>query len=837
MVECFDRKVGSEMKMNTALQDLRYAARILRNRPGFTLVAVVTLSLGIGANTAIFSVVHAVLLRPLPFPHPDQLVLVRDDLTGRQQENVGLSVDELKDLQERSGVFDQISALWSVDANLTGSDRPERIELMAVSPNYFSLLGASAQLGRVFGPQDRSPGFAEGVVISDGLWRRLFGADPNVLGHKVYADNDLYTVIGVMPAGFRHPGKTLRNDVDMWATAGFSANPFGPPVRGARILPGAIGRLKEGLDVKQAQAKLDAFVANLRNEFPKEYPADSGWTVRLLPAHEALVGNVQTTLLVLLGAVGLVLLIGCVNIANLLLARASGRRREMAIRLALGAGRGRLIAQLLTESLLLALMGGLVALLVVAGTMSLILSFLPADIPRLNEVGINPTVLGFVFVISSVTGLLFGLVPALQASRPDVVNNLKEGSLGSGLGGAHQRFRSGLVIAEFALSLVLMIAAGLLLRSFGRLMDVNPGFDASNILLAHIWLPVPNNPDLDPYRDPSKRSLFVKEILDKTKVLPGVRYAAISSGNGVPLIGPHNSGTFTIEDQGNVDSSLPVALGSAVSADYFRVLGAPLVRGRLFTEGDDFKAPNVAIVDEAFAARFFQNQDPVGHRIKRGGRGSNAPWMTITGVVGNIKSDSFDQPDQPHLYLPILQTPGYAMAVYLKTETAPVGLINSLRERVRAVDPNLPLFGERTMEDVVADSLAQRRFAMQVVGLFGVLALLLASIGIYGVMAYSVNQRTREIGIRVALGASRGNILRWVLQQGVALIGAGVAVGLLAAFAMSRLLRSLLFNVAPTDIITYAALAALLAIVALFACYIPARRATKVDPLVALRYE
>jgi putative ABC transport system permease protein len=360
---------------------------MLRNRPGFTAVAIITLSLGIGANTAIFSVVDAVLLRPLPFPNPEKIVLVRDDLSGRQAVNVGLSVDELKDLQERSGVFEQVSAVWPVDANLTGSDRPERIELLGVSPNYFSLLGANAQLGRVFGPQDQAAGFAEGVVISDGLWRRVFGSDPNILGRKVYADSDLYTVVGVMPPGFRHPGQTLRNEVEMWATAGYSANPFGPPVRGQRILPGAIGRIKPELTVSQAQAKIDALVASLHSEFPKEYPPEAGWTVKLMPALETLVGGVQTTLLVLLGAVGLVLLIGCVNIANLLLARSSGRQREMAIRLAMGAGRGRLIAQLLTESLLLSFVGGIVALLVVSLLKNVLLTLVPADIPRLNEVG------------------------------------------------------------------------------------------------------------------------------------------------------------------------------------------------------------------------------------------------------------------------------------------------------------------------------------------------------------------------------------------------------------------------------------------------------------------
>jgi len=826
------------MKIQTAWQDLRFARRMLRNRPGFTLVAVITLSLGIGANTAIFSVVNAVVLKPLPFPNPEQIVLVRDDLTGRQVENVGLSVDELKDLQERSGVFEQLSALWPVDANLTGSDRPERIELLAVSPNYFSLLGASAQLGRVFGPQDQAQGFAEGVVISDGLWKRLFASNPNILGRTIYADTDRYTIIGVMPPTFRHPGKTLRNDVDMWGTAGFTGNPFpSPPIRGQRMLPGAIGRLKPGLDPKQAQAKIDSFIAQLRSEYPKDYPADQGWTVRLLPAHEALVGNVQTTLLVLLGAVGLVLLIGCVNIANLLLARASGRRREMAIRLALGAGRWRLVFQLLTESLLLALIGGAVALLVVSTLMNLIVALLPPEIPRLNEVGINATVLLFVFVISTVTGLLFGLVPALQASKPDLVVNLKDGSQGTGVAARHQRFRSGLVVVEFALSLVLMIAAGLLLKSFGRLLEVNPGFDPHNVLMARIWLPVPNNPELDPYRDPAKRSAFIREVLGRVGTLPGVRYAAIGTGFGVPLNGQHITGGFTIENQASADNSVPTAQLSAVSANFFSALNTPVLRGRVFADSDDEKGSKVALVDEALAHRYFPNQDPVGLRIKRGGRASDAPWLTITGVVGNIKSDSFEQPDQPHLYIPILQAPSYTMAVYLKTDSDPKTLTKTLRDQIQQVDPNLPLFGERTMEEIVSESLAQRRFALQVVGLFGVLALLLASIGIYGVMAYSVNQRTREIGIRVALGASRRAILGWVLRQGVVLIAIGLTTGLVAAFGLTRLLRSLLFEVAPTDFITYGILAAVLGVVALFACYIPARRATKVDPLVALRYE
>jgi putative ABC transport system permease protein len=826
-----------QSNMNT-LHNLRYAARTLRNNLGFTLVAVLTLAFGIGANTAIFSVVNAVVLRPLPFPKPEQIVIIRDDLTGRQIEDVGLSVDELKDLQERAGVFEQVSAVWPVDANLTGSERPERIELLAVSPNYFALLGAHAQLGRVFGPEEQqAKGFAEGVVISDGLWKRLYGSDRNILGRKVYADTDLYTIIGVMPPGFRHPGKTLRNEVDMWATAGFAANPFGPPVRAQRMLPGAIGRLKDGIDLNQAQAKLNSLVAQLQTEFPKEYPAQAGWSVRVLSAHQQLVGNVQTILYVVLAAVGLVLLIGCVNLANLMLARSSGRRREMAIRLALGASRRRLVVQLLTESLLLAFIGGALALVVIAVLLKGIVQFIPPDIPRLNEIEINLTILGFVFLISTITGLLFGLVPAMQTSRPDVVSNLKDGSHGAGFGLATNRFRSGLVILEFALSLILMIAAGLLLRSFGRLLDVNAGFNPENVSIARIWLPVPNNPDLDPYRDPLKRAGFIKELLQKVSAIPGVRNAAISSGNAVPLVGPHNNGGFTIEGDAVANNAIPTAQIAVVSPDYFRTMGTPLKRGRFFSDADDRQAPQVVLIDEALAARYFNNRDPVGLRIKRGGPASEAPWMTIVGVVGNIKSDGFDQPDQPHLYHPIFQNPAYAMAIYMRTDVAASTVSQSLREQVRALDRDLPVFGERTMTQVAAESMSRRRFTMQVVGLFGILALLLAAVGIYGVIAYSVTQRTREIGIRVALGASRSAILRWVLKQGLVLTLAGVVVGLVGALALTRLLRSLLFGIGPTDIVTYGVLAAVLTIVALLACYIPARRATKVDPLIALRYE
>jgi predicted permease len=428
-------------------------------------------------------------------------------------------------------------------------------------------------------------------------------------------------------------------------------------------------------------------------------------------------------------------------------------------------------------------------------------------------------------------------VPALSASNPDLTVNLIVGGKGAGTGLRGQRFRGALVVTEIALSLVLMIAAGLLLRSFGRLLEVNAGFDPQHVLMARIWLPVPNNPELDPYRPVPKRAAFVQEVLRRATALPGVQYAAIGAGNAVPLLGPHFNGSFTIEEKAESDADRPSAQMSSVTPDYFRALGTPLVRGRFFADSDAGDAQRVALIDEATARRFWPNEDPLGRRIKPGARGSNAPWITIVGVVGNIKTEGFDQPDVPHLYLPALQSPGYAMAVYLRAEGDPARLTQALREQVRAVDPDLPVFGERTMEDVVSASLARRRFALQVVGGFGVLALLLAGVGVYGVVAYSVSQRTREIGIRLALGASSGAILRWVFKQGMRLTLLGTAAGLVVAFALTRLLGGLLYGVSAADPITYAVLATLLAVVALLACYIPARRATKVDPMVALRHE
>jgi len=825
--------------MDSIFQDIRYAFRMLAKSPGFTIVAVLTLALGIGANVATFSVVYAVLLRPLPFPHPEQLVRVFDDLRSSNVKNVGMSAPELWDLQDRSGVFQDLSAVWPIDSDIAGGDRPVRAETLAISPDYFTMLGIQPQLGRVFGPQDAVPGFVEAVVISDGFWRRNYGSDPHIIGRTMHLDNDLYTIIGVMPPGFRHPGRTLQTDVEVWCASGYNAAPFPvPAVRAARFIPSAIGRLKPGLTVAQAQAQLDTFVANLSRQYPNDYPAVAGWAMRVVPVKEDLVGPERTELFVLFGAVGFVLLIACVNLANLLLARSSARRREIAIRLALGASRWRLMTQLLTESVLLSVISGLVALCTVVLFKNSILTLAPANLPRLSEVQVSAGVLAFAFVVSIVTGLLFGLAPALQAANPNQVDSLREGGRGSGAGRRHARLSRVLVISEVALSLILLAGAGLLLRSFWHVLEVHPGFNPNHVITAQIWIPVPNDPTTDPYRPVDKRAAFLMEILRRVSVLPGVEGAAISGTNGLPLSAGRNSFPFVIVGRPTDSERAPVAEFASATPDYFRVLQVPLLAGRNFAESDTDKSQQVVLIDQTLQRRYWPNEDPLGKQISFGGRvpGQNASF-TIVGVVGDIKSDGFDAPTAPHIYLPVRQSPGYSSVVFLRSAGNPEALGESIRHEVQSIDPNIPVFSVRTMDEIITRSMAERRFALQLLGVFAGVALLLAAIGIYGVMAYSFSQRTHEIGIRIALGAQRVDIFRMAVGEGMQLVGIGLAIGLVGAAALTRSVRTMLFDVSPADPITFLAISATLAAVAFLACYIPARRATRVDPLVALRDE
>ncbi len=823
--------------MASFVQDLRYALRMLFKSPGFTVVAVLTLALGIGANVATFSLVYGVLLRPLPFPHPEQLVRVFDDLRGPNEQDVGMSAPELWDLQDRSGVFQGISAVAPSSSAVGGGERTVRAESLVTSPDYFALLGARPQLGRVYTTQDAAPGFLEPVVISDGFWRRNYGSDPNIVGRKMRLDSDMYTIVGVMPPGFRHPGRTLNTDVEVWIATGFNGLPFPvPAVRSLRMIPGAIGRLKPGLTVAQAQAQLEAYLSQLSRQYPNEYPVASVWAVRLVPVKEDLVGPQRTELFILFGAVGFVLLIACVNIANLLLARASGRRREIAIRLTMGASRARLARQLLTESTLLSLISGVLALATVLLLKNGIISLAPADIPRLNEVDVSAGVLFFAFLMSMLTGVLFGLAPALQAANPNQVENLREGSRGSGTGKRHTRLSRVLVVLEVAISIVLLAGAGLLLRSFWRVLEVRPGFNPKHLTTVQIWIPISNNPATDPYSVEEKRADFLLEVFRRVSALPGVEQASISGNDTLPMNSGRNYSPFSIQGRATESERGPIADIAVVDTEYFRTMEVPLITGRYFAGSDTYKTQPVGVIDQTLARQYWPGQNPLGQQVKFGfGRGIQG--VTIVGVVGDIKSDGFEAPSVPHIYVALGQFAPVNAVVFLRSTTDVEHLGEAVRHEVESVDPNVPVHSVSSMDQIIARSVADRRFALELLGVFATVALLLAAIGIYGVMAYSFSQRAHEVGIRIALGAQHLDILRMALGEGMRTVVIGLVSGVAGAAMMTRFFRSMLFVIPPTDPITFVSVSAILAAVALFACYIPAKRATRVDPLVALREE
>ena len=823
--------------MFSFVQDLRYALRMLFKSPGFAIVAVLTLALGIGANVATFSVVYGVLLRPLPFPHPEQLVRIFDDLRGPNEQDVGMSAPELWDLQDRSGVFQDISAVAPSNSAIGGGERTVRAESLVTSPDYFALLGAKPQLGRVYSSQDAAPGFLEPVVISDGFWRRNYGSDPNIVGRKMRLDNDMYTIVGVMPPGFRHPGRTLNTDVEVWLATGFNGLPFPvPPVRSQRFIPAAIGRLKPNLTVAQAQAQLDAYISQLSRQYPTEYPTASTWAVRLVPVKEDLVGPRRTELFILFGAVGFVLLIACVNIANLLLARSSGRRREIAIRLTMGASRARLARQLLTESTLLSLISGVLALVTVFFLKNAIVSLAPADTPRLNEVNVSAGVLFFAFLISILTGVVFGLAPALQAANPNQLENLREGSRGSGTGRRHTRLSRVLVVSEVALSIVLLAGAGLLLRSFWRVLEVRPGFNPSHLTTVQIWIPISNNPASDPYSVEEKRADFLLEVFRRVSALPGVEQASISGNDTLPMNSGRNYSPFSIQGRATESERGPIADIAVVDAEYFRTMEVPLITGRSFTVLDTYKTQPVAVIDQTLARQYWQEKDPLGQQLKFGfGRGVQG--VTIVGVVGDIKSDGFEAPSVPHIYVALGQFAPVNAVVFLRSRGEVEQVGQAVRHEVESVDPNVPVHSISSMDQIIARSVADRRFSLELLGVFATVALLLAGVGIYGVMAYSFSQRAHEVGIRIALGAQRLDILRMALGEGMRIVVIGLALGLVGAAIMTRFFRSMLFGIEPADPMTFLSVSTILAAIALLACYIPAKRATRVDPLVALREE
>ncbi|HJU12558.1 MAG TPA: ABC transporter permease [Candidatus Binataceae bacterium] len=825
--------------METVLQDVRYGLRMLGKKPTFTIVAVLTLALGVGATTAMFSIVNAVLLRSLPYRDPDHLVRVFFNEPGVGLRDVRFSKPELDDLLTRSGVFEDVSPIYEGSEDLTGAKQPERLEAVNGSFSYFSMLGVVPQIGRLFGPQDFVPGFSSEAVISDGLWRRAYGADPNVIGRTILIDNDPATVIGVLPRGFRHPGPTVSGDVDVFGAAGFTGAPFPPPTRGTRILVSGIGRVRPGLTLEQAQARLTAMAAQLRRDFPTDYPPRAQWTIEIQSLQETLVGKVRPMLLVLLGAVILIVFIVSLNIANLLLARASGRQQEMAVRSALGASRGRLVRQMLTESMLLSLVGGVAGIATAVATLRFIVRFVPSNVPRLSEVRIDWVVLAFALLISILTGLVFGLAPALHSAKSALSAAIREGGRGSGYSTKTGRLRDVLIVSEVAFALILMVGAGLLLRTLRNLLQENPGFNPTQVVTANIQLPNPNDRNADPYRDVPHRATFDRELLRRMKSIPGVELAAITSALPTTNSNPNAVGGLTVEgfaiEDRPVESSQDLSAERIrISSDYFKVLQTTLLRGRSFTEADEDGKPLVAIIDESTARKYWPTSDPLGRRV-RFGRDLSKPWTSVVGVVKDIKSDGLDIDGVPHIYVSTYQDNGKRLSVVLRTSLPANVLEPQIRHEIQSIDSTLPVFSVSSMNDVLDRSLASRRFSADLVGGFAGLAVLLAAIGIYGLLAYMAGQRSREIGIRMALGARREDILRMFLRKGGAVAGVGVVVGLVFSASTASVMASLLYRVPPRDPAVFLIVPLLLFATAVLASYLPARRATEVDPISALR--
>ena len=811
--------------METFWQDFRYSWRLLLATPGFTLVAVVALALGIGANTAIFSVVNAVLLRPLPYRQPEQLVMVWEHNRPRARAQNVVNVANFLDWRDQSTVFAQLAGFYDTRFNLTGVAEPEELIGQVVEPNFFPLLGVDAARGRTFTPEEGRQGGPNVVILSHGLWQRRFGADPGLVGRTIKLNGQDYNVVGVMPPEFRffvRQGSLSGQPSEMWLPLSLSPN---MRVRRGRFMS-AVARLQPGVRPEQAQAEMNTVGSRLEQQYPE---FNKGWGVNLVPLHEQLVGEIQRALWVLLGAVGFVLLIACANVANLLLARAATRGREIAIRTALGAGRGRIVRQLLTESLALAVLGGLAGLLLARWGVDLLLALSPPNLLGLKEVALEPRVLGFTLLVSVLTGVIFGLAPALVTSRLNLNDSLKEGGRGAS-GGRGHRTRGALVLAQIAIALVLLIGSGLMVRSLLRLQAVNPGFDAQGLLTARLLLPNSK------YGEDQKRVAFFHQLIARVAALPGVR--AAGAIDALPFGSTLGSATgFSVVGRPDpLPAERPTVDVRVVDQNYFAAMSIPLLKGRLFTEREATEESHVVVINEAMARLNFPGEDPIGKRVVINMKDENLP-NEIIGVVGDVKHTGLDVEPRAMTYWPHPELARSGMTLVVRADGDPLGLTAAVRREVQAMDADQPIADVRTMAQLLADAVARARFSALLLAIFAAVALVLAGVGIYGVMAYAVAQRTHEIGVRRALGAQTGDVLRLVLRQGMTLALAGVGVGLVAALALTRVLASLLYGVSATDPLTFVGLAALLATVALLACLIPARRAAKVDPMVALRYE
>ena len=806
--------------METLLQDLRYALRMLIKKPAFAVIVVAALALGIGANTAIFSVVNSILLRPLPYRDPGRLVMIWMDNKRMNVDQDIHSYANYADYRGQNQVFESIAAYSGISVNLVETGEPERILGAAATASLFDVLGVDPQMGRVFTTDEEQIGQDKVVVLGYGLWQRRFGRDPNIVGQQILVSDVSRTVIGIMPPSFKYPHK----DAEIWVPLALDENR--KQSRGSFGYY-AIGRLKPGVSIEQARAEMGSIASNLERQYPDML---EGYGVNLVPLHQQVTGKVRPALLVLLGTVAFVLLIACANVANLLLARAAGREREIAIRTALGASRIRLIRQLLTESALMGLAGGAVGLLIAKWGLSALIALSPEDIPRLDQIGIDGRVLGFTVLVSLLTGLVFGLVPALQASKPDLNESLKESGRSSTAGVERRRVRSALVVLEVALSLVLLIGAGLMIKSFSRLQKVDLGFNPDRMVSMNIQL------SRTKYQGPLSAQFF-RQLIERVEAMPGVESAGAISAIFIDAL--PNSTNFTVEGKAPIPVSeqieTPVDL---VTPSYFRTMGIALLKGREFTEQDHMESQDVAVINDTFARRFWPGEDPIGRRFKFGDSGSNAPWMTIVGVVGDMRRTGLDVDVRCETFLPYTQRRfvGF-LSLVVRAKSDPRTIATAVRDQVWAIDPNQPVSHIRTMDQLLDGMMAQRRLNMVLFALFGGVALVLAAVGVYGVISYSVTQRTHEIGIRMALGAGRADVLKLIVRNGMTLILIGVAIGLIAAVALTRLMTTLLFGISATDPATFAAISGILTGVALAACFVPALRAIKVDPMVALRYE
>jgi putative ABC transport system permease protein len=818
--------------MESLVKDIRYGIRSLLKHPGFTAVAVITLALGIGANSAIFSVVNAVVLQPLSYAEPERLVMIWETLAGNDRRSV--APGNYLDWRGQNRTFQDMAATFYGNFNLTGDSEAERINGATITSNLMSVLAATAQLGRTFQSDDDQHQDRGIVLISDGLWKRRFGSDRNIVGRTITIDEGPYTVVGVMSAGFQFPAQSDlwmlgrdRNAVSMSLISQFPKNDWSHE-RDAHFI-NVIGRLKPGVSLSQAQSDIAGLTRRLEEQFPR---TNLGLGSNVISLRTQIVGDVGRLLFILLGAVAFVLLIACTNVANLLLARATQRHREIAIRLAVGASRKRLVRQLLTESLLLSLAGGVVGFFVSIWAVDLFVKLSPGDIPRLSEAGVDLRLLGFTFLISVLTGIGFGLLPALQSTRTDLNSSLKEGGTKASEGRQRRNARNLLVVTEIALTQVLLVGAGLLMMSYVHLSRVNPGFNPEGVLSAKIA------PSAQKYPNPQSRVMFYTSVLEHLSHLPGVK--SVGMVMNLPLSGSSMNRGFRAEGRPEPKPDANIAMDyQVVSPDYFSALEVPIIRGRGLTDADNETSQRVIVINQTMARRYWPNEDPIGKRMAIGESSTETSWRTIVGMVGDMRHASLSEAAAPCAFVSYRQDleSWPRMAFVIKANIDAASLSAAVRKELVAVDPTQPVYAIAPMDTLLRTSIAQQRFVMALIGALSVLALTLAMIGIYGVISFSVSERTHEIGIRMALGAKSRDVLAMVLCQGMRVALLGVVIGLAAALILTRLLSKLLFEVSTTDPGTFAGVAVLLGGIALLACYIPARRATKVDPLVALRYE